>query len=461
VKPITRIEQLLSGIELTPITRLETYIASLNGQNVITPSPATREEQILSGTELKPITRREMFMMYGMGMISDIPTPITREEWFWKNWSGGEPKEYEVYVSGILPLHLTNSVGADLVDWSITGDTAQDGEPSPENPIEVKGVGDYDASTGMYKIPAVSRGKNLANVVPFVSTWANKNSEVLNILNKLEVGTYTVSLTYQLETRYDLSDESECRFSIVGQKITQIKKSWSGKIIGDKNVITMTFNVTSKGEFTNVYFYGCGINGIGSTGSANVLDFQIELGSTATEYEPYRPSIISTQYLPTPLMANERLTPTAREVKWGVVKASDLTWAKRDDSLNYTYTTWIQNKYNPESFKCNKYNITTSVFSSMPDFTIRGTTTGGTVCIRDSRFPTLSEFVKSLNDVYIYYQRTIPTTEPVTTTPIGTLDGECWIDSYTEVKPVSMSATYKSSKPDNDMQSLMELFKEV
>lgn len=110
MKPITRIEQLLSGMELTPITRLETYIASLNGQNVITPSPVTREERILSGTELKPITRLEMFMMYGMGMITDVPAPITREEHFWYNWDHSKPEP-----TGFFTLNLSVLNGSEVL----------------------------------------------------------------------------------------------------------------------------------------------------------------------------------------------------------------------------------------------------------------------------------------------------------------------------------------------------------
>jgi len=51
-------------------------------------------------------------------------------------------KEYERYISGELPLILSDSVGKPLASWSITGNTVQDGEPTPDNPVEVKGIGD-------------------------------------------------------------------------------------------------------------------------------------------------------------------------------------------------------------------------------------------------------------------------------------------------------------------------------
>ena len=58
-------------------------------------------------------------------------------------------------TSGTVPLTI-NGIGKDLKDWSITGNTVQNGTPTPENPVEVQGVGDYDSETGMYKIPVVT-----------------------------------------------------------------------------------------------------------------------------------------------------------------------------------------------------------------------------------------------------------------------------------------------------------------
>lgn len=56
--------------------------------------------------------------------------------------SMGGAKEYERYISGTPPLILSDSVGKPLVNWSISGNTEQNGTPTPEQPIEVKGVGD-------------------------------------------------------------------------------------------------------------------------------------------------------------------------------------------------------------------------------------------------------------------------------------------------------------------------------
>lgn len=69
-------------------------------------------------------------------------------------------------TSGTVPLTI-NGIGKDLKAWSITGNTVQNGTPTPENPVEVFGCGDYDSDTGMYKIPVATRGKNLLEPIGF------------------------------------------------------------------------------------------------------------------------------------------------------------------------------------------------------------------------------------------------------------------------------------------------------
>lgn len=48
-------------------------------------------------------------------------------------------------TSGTVPLTI-NGIEKDLKDWSITGNTVQNGTPTPENPVEVVGVGDRTAN---------------------------------------------------------------------------------------------------------------------------------------------------------------------------------------------------------------------------------------------------------------------------------------------------------------------------
>lgn len=58
-------------------------------------------------------------------------------------------------IEGVPPLSFT-AKGKPLTAWSITGNTVQNGTPTPENPVEVQSVGDYDSETGLYRIPIVT-----------------------------------------------------------------------------------------------------------------------------------------------------------------------------------------------------------------------------------------------------------------------------------------------------------------
>lgn len=56
----------------------------------------TREEKIMSGENLTPITRKEMFLAKAAGMDVETPEPITREEMFLSKIGGGN-------VDGTIP----------------------------------------------------------------------------------------------------------------------------------------------------------------------------------------------------------------------------------------------------------------------------------------------------------------------------------------------------------------------
>ncbi len=58
------------------------------------------------------------------------------------------------------PCVLENSVGKPVVSYKISGNIVQNGTPSPENPVEVHGVGDLITEgeySGKYVIPVVSK----------------------------------------------------------------------------------------------------------------------------------------------------------------------------------------------------------------------------------------------------------------------------------------------------------------
>lgn len=67
----------------------------------------------------------------------------------------------EKTISGTPPLTF-NSNGTPLIDYTIYGNTIQDGTPTPDNPIDVNGVG--NAVNNNYVIPVTTNATNTINL---------------------------------------------------------------------------------------------------------------------------------------------------------------------------------------------------------------------------------------------------------------------------------------------------------
>lgn len=193
-------------------------------------------------------------------------------------------------VNGELPLTI-NAIGKNFKSWSITGNTVQNGTPTPENRVEIKGVGD--------------RTKNLfdkrdATVAGYISASgdlvAGNNWHTTANYIKCS-GTISISTSRGLGSSAYISCFSE-------------DKSFLGTVKqgGDGNPESRTLTLLEKTAFIKTC---CRDNAKG--------DYQIEVGSTVTKYEPYGfkiPILISgngaesttiTIYLPTPLYSGEVL----------------------------------------------------------------------------------------------------------------------------------------------------------
>ena len=234
-------------------------------------------------------------------------------------------------TSDTVPLTI-NGIGKDLKDWSITGNTVQNGTPTPENPVEVQGVGDYDSETGLYRIPVVTRGKNLlepigfsAQIITNINDYRIKTNNNGTSLSTVYGGSVLVTQTNQIDTttsyvngvfyivvdfskfttgkNYILSFDYEIKekHSVQGNSIAYIGNSTSPtKIYGDwgkDGRKSATFTV-EEGFKPYIAIRLCG-------NSIFVSNIQIEEGSTATPYEPYHEPITTPIYLPTPLYSGE------------------------------------------------------------------------------------------------------------------------------------------------------------
>ena len=200
-------------------------------------------------------------------------------------------------ISGALPLTLLDCTGENAVDYTISGNATQS-------------IGEYDATSGKYKMPVVARGKNLINYRNFVSRNQSTMPLTINDDGSLDyTGTYYIKV--------DLSH-------LQSGKIYAFRMTYTfdGEVVnlGD-NLGTGQFRYTD-GTYIGAR-YGQGIqtdpnkellefhcyfkSGYQQTFTAKIWDIQLEESTASTDYEPYKEPITTDIYLDEPLSSGDSI----------------------------------------------------------------------------------------------------------------------------------------------------------
>lgn len=170
------------------------------------------------------------------------------------------------------PITLTDSEENKPLNMKLYGWSKQDGEPTPDNPVEIE-------SAGM----KWSTGKNLINADEYYSQF--KQSD----------GTYKAKTVTLNDIRISLSEfvGKEITISVkltVGANITAVFISYNGSELNHINGSIVASGLTGKSTLTikpvsNTDYF---VISFGS-GNDDVIfsELQLELGSVATSYEPY------------------------------------------------------------------------------------------------------------------------------------------------------------------------------
>lgn len=272
---------------MNPITRLEYYLAKIAGTwDGRTPEPITIEEYYLaimtgdySGNAPWPVTRLQYYMEKAAGVWSgNTPEPVTRVEQYWAAIANGggnvpEPVTREEHLLSIIvgahgstvayvsgnPIILTDAKdNAELKGLRIFGKSIQNGDPSPESPVPIVNAG------GKGNIGIKIEGKNLIpeseiRLDPFL-----KRAFLKGYLLKAGV-------TYTLSTKGIVSG---IYFNNVGET-ERIAYAYEAKSV------TYTPNVDI---LTTLRVWDDGSH------MSDLKDYyiQLEVGDTATGYEPYK-----------------------------------------------------------------------------------------------------------------------------------------------------------------------------
>lgn len=463
-------------------------------------------------------------------------------------------------TSGTVPLTI-NGIGKDLKDWSITGNTVQNGTPTPENPVEVQAVGDrtgnlFDYSTIRtgYRIiwaTGADYADNTAMMSDYIkvknTTYSCSNTAMIICYdgNKNYLGALNKSMVVEKEvgTFYDMFtiNDNECKFIklltyqgfVIGNKtmlnegstalpyepygykipVVTRGKNLAGNYTvssgyyyddsgtptsSDARFIRLAINVEPNTIYTissNLKFYSiwefnnntkisrrvggnsnkhtikttkeCNslrISMSNTSGEADTSAFewiQLEKGTTATPYEPYHEPITTPIYLPTPLYSGEVMrSDGSRELKWKklVLTGKENVVKNNNDSTNYLY--YIPMSDNKKingycSHLIGRSGAPTSIigFNMNSAFAVLYFNFGADIMEAQSSGNTVKGFKEYLAAQYaagtpvtVWYQLAKPTTETFTAPQIPTLNGTTVIDVDTAVKPTEMYTKYKSSK---------------
>lgn len=168
--------------------------------------------------------------------------------------------------------------------------TQEAGTPTPDSPIPI---------TGVSEVNIIHSGKNLCKVSELAqgAYWGTSFTSLVTALNKLPVGTYTLSNIFRVYTApsgYSVKhgpikikasvNGSTVNVNTVSQSLDQ--RATKGKVYNEKTTFEITESI--KGNITEALLYCDNANShsgsSGVRGKYTVSDIMVEAGSTKTAY---------------------------------------------------------------------------------------------------------------------------------------------------------------------------------
>lgn len=204
----------------------------------------------------------------------------------WTLMRGGSFKGYLRYTSG-YPLTLTDCVPSPPVNISVSGNTVQDGTPSPDNPVEVRGVGERTAN--LFNLDAINNDIDITKsgdkllLKGYACDTKLMPEQFLKItgLNPGDV----VTTSHRVNIISGVGNYATGRIAFVVK--SDGNKQW---VLVDKSEVAKVSKIPedfNNTNYTNMYIYGAAQG----TRLAEMYDIQIIKGSytvdTLPPYEPY------------------------------------------------------------------------------------------------------------------------------------------------------------------------------
>ena len=396
------------------------------------------------------------------------------------------------------PLEIFSKKGKNLKDYRIYGNSVQDGVPTPEAPIEVQSVGDYDEASGKYKVPVAVKGKNLYKPTRLSADNIDKPSTSVKLSNNYGTTISTTDatkgeFTVTQSTAPDISNPPNYKNGFfcfeIGQDVLTVEKwytlSFDCEIIEsllENNQLQILLNGAA--GWYNFYVE----NGKASVDfiyrTPNSYDNHIEIRlcgkslkisnimitevDSNQDYEPYIEPQTFNIYLDAPLRKLGEYADYVDFEKSVVVRKIDSTnvkscpWNKKSDSTAsdgtalYRYECSLSRKryfvgglYDESGLLCNGLLKESYVYKEDNAIAERVDTTGSsgtgrTIRIHTSEYDTVASMIEAFGDFKVCYilDDAYITEEKVTLPALPTFKGTTVYEVQTSTEPSGMQACY-------------------
>lgn len=284
---------------------------------------------------------------------------------------------------------------------------AGSGDPSPDNVRPISGW----SACNVWRT-----GKNLCGDVTIPQTAFNTNRVVNPVY--LKAGQYTISFS----GRSDVT-------------AIYIRKGEAVTFAGNAYAIRYNANVFTFTADEDGYYYAQFYRG-GTTPTWEdepITHAWLELGSTATDYEPYPGNQYTIQLGQIVYGGTLDVTNGVLTVDRAMVDLGTLSWTKYDVAQGTLFRSGssipnVNIPYNSDDFICSNYKTVTPALRAVGTISC---SIANKVDIIDDSFSDANAFQTAMSGVQLVYYLATPITIPLTPTQISTLQGEnnLWADS--------------------------------
>lgn len=314
---------------------------------------------------------------------------------------------------------LIRGTGRNIESLKVGGRTVQDGVPTPDAPVEVKGVGDKTV--------------NLWNEKYKTGYYATSN------------GTYKDSDAELCSVDRIIVDPNTPYYMVNG--VDGLSFLWYTE---DDTFISATRVVGTNVSPTNAKY--ARINLGSPYGSTYKNDVAVVKGTTGT-YEPYNKYKIPVScggettniYLDSPLFEGESadLIGGITNKLYGIVKMKDLAWTSSRTNVFTTSSITDFKSAGMVISNCYTYGGTATGSQAVSGADNYVYNNGAKIVIvKDSKYDTQEAYMAALtDDMYLIYELDTSTTESFDTSPIPTASGNNELSIDTEVTPATIDVT--------------------